>query len=358
MRIMHLISQTRVGGAENFAFTLCEELARRGHDVSLVANRMNGSLFERQTSQNLRIRALSRRNRMDPRILSFLTREMREFKPQVLHSHNFQANTWARTLGLFYPKLDIICHEHAGRKSEQRLHRTLIDAILFRRCSTIFTVNEEIRNFLDYKCRLPARSLVVLPNGIDIDKFTENPDVERNPKEAVCVARFNDVKNHRGLVSAWSRVVASEPSARLTLVGDGILRQAIEKQVNDLGLWNNVHFAGLQSDVRPYLWRASLFVMFSRREGMPVSLLEAMACGLACVCTKVGGIPTMIGEGVGRLVQPGDIKNMAAVVTDLMADQTTCRRLGTLARERVASRYSLSACVDLIEQKYSDHLVG
>ena len=140
MRVVQLIAQNTIGGAETVGYTISVELARRGHDVLLLANRDNGPLFERERPSNMQVKAIDRKSRLDPRILSFLIGSIKEFRPDILHSHNFESNTWARSLGFLFPGLPVICHDHSGRKSNQPTHRIWIDRLLFRRCAAVFAV--------------------------------------------------------------------------------------------------------------------------------------------------------------------------------------------------------------------------
>lgn len=354
MRIVQLVSQTTVGGAESFGFVLSRELARRGHEVLLLANRANGPLFEREKPAGLTTRALPRTSRLDPRILSFLVGSIRHFRPDLVHSHNFSANTWARFLGLLFPRLAIVCHDHSGRKLAQGAGRDLIDRLLYRRCRAVFAVSEELGAHLRDRHLVPEKILRVLPNGIDIAAFTPPPGITRRATDAVCVASLTPVKNHEGLLHAWRDVARELPEARLILVGDGPLRDDLKRQAGELGIEDRVRFAGFQKDVRELLWGSSIFVLPSHREAMPLALLEAMASGLACVVSEVGEMPSILKGGTyGRLVPPGDTAALTAALRELLADPPLAVELGQRARDEVRSRYSLEACVDEIETAYN-----
>jgi glycosyltransferase involved in cell wall biosynthesis len=356
VRVIQLISQTMIGGAEGFGFTLSAELARRGHDVLLLANRANGPLFDRGCPARMSTRALGRRNRMDPRILSFLIGSILRFRPDVLHSHNFEANTWARCIGLLFPRLIVVCHDHSGRKAKQRLHRIWLDRILFRRCAAVFAVSAELGDLLRRRHRVPDGKLHVLPNGIDVHGYTPPAGAPSRPTDGiVCVASLTKVKDHATLLGAFARVSAARSTARLTLVGDGPLRAELQEQVERLGLGDAVIFAGVQTDVRPFLWAASIFVLASEREAMPLSLLEAMASGLASVATEVGEIPEILQNGrCGKLVSPGDRDALAAALLQMIEDTGARHASARASRERVESAYSLKACVDRVEAAYRE----
>lgn len=353
MRILQLIPQTVIGGAEGFGFTLSAELARRGHEVLLLSNRANGPLFTREHPPGLRTEALRRTTRLDPRILTFLIGAILRFRPHVIHAHNFEANTWARCLGLLFPRLIVVCHDHSGRKARQRRHRVWMDRILFRRCAAVFAVSAELGDLLRTRHRVPDRVLRVLPNGIDVQGYTRPAAAGGPAGGIVCVASLSKVKNHAVLLDAFARVRAACPGARLTLVGDGPLRADLEAQAERLGIRAAVEFAGVRPDVRPFLWGASVFVLASEREAMPLSILEAMAAGLACVASAVGEIPAIFGGGAaGVLVPPGDTDALAGALVHLLRDSAARDAIAHAGRARVEEHYSLRACVDTIEAAY------
>ncbi len=355
MRIIQLIAGTAIGGAESFAFEVASELARRGHEVLLLSNRDDGPLFRRARPSGMRVRALARRGRLDPRIVSFLAGSIRSFRPDVIHSHNFEANTWARAIGCFFPRATIVCHEHSGQKIRQPAHRDRLDRLLYRRCGAVFTVSEELKRLVLERRLAAPRRVAFLPNGILLERFAPPQGTRRDEPLVTCTANLTPVKNHAVLLRAWRAVLGAHPDARLTLLGDGPLREDLMRRAREDGIEGSVEFAGLKADVRPFLWRSAVFVLPSTREGLPLSMLEAMAAGLPCVASRVGGIPAALGDGeAGILVAPDSPEEMARALVSLLADPVRREKLGRCGRNRVAERYSLEACVDVIERTYRE----
>lgn len=170
---------------------------------------------------------------------------------------------------------------------------------------------------------------------------------------AVCVASLTEVKNHATLLRAWAVVRRSLPHARLTLAGDGPLRESLRQQVQDLGIEEGVAFAGLLDDVRPPLHAASVFVLPSSSEALPLSLLEPMAAGCAPVASAVGGIPDVIEDGVtGRLVPPGDATALSEALLATLQEAASGAALGERARASIVRRFGLTAWLDRIEEIY------
>jgi glycosyltransferase involved in cell wall biosynthesis len=212
-----------------------------------------------------------------------------------------------------------------------------------------------------------AEHIVHIPNGIDTGKF--RPDPERRPdsnqlaRVIICVARLKFSKGIDVLLHAWGRMM-HEPSGwrtnlkpKLCLVGDGNLLSQLEHIAKELDIRESIEFLGLREDVVDLLQRAWGFVLPSRWEGMPNALLEAMACGLPCVATRVSGSEDIITHGInGLLVEPEQPVELAQALRDLIEDTDLARRLSVEARATVIGHYRLSSVVEECEKLY-DNLV-
>jgi glycosyltransferase involved in cell wall biosynthesis len=194
-----------------------------------------------------------------------------------------------------------------------------------------------------------------IPNGVDTDHFRPAGDQERTAIRrelqlagaplAIFAGRLVTEKGIDKLIDAWPRVLRSLPDAQLLLVGEGAERPALEIRVRQLSLAHRVRFIASQADVAPYLRAADAFVLPSYAEGMPIALLEAMACGLPCIATAVGGSTQLIDDGVtGRLVPPGDTSALAGSLIEALSGGVAER--GRQARERIVATYSLDIVTD------------
>jgi glycosyltransferase involved in cell wall biosynthesis len=163
----------------------------------------------------------------------------------------------------------------------------------------------------------------------------------------ISVGRLAPVKNYALLIRAMDDL----PNAKLILVGDGPLKDDLEHQVKALGLAHRVHFMGERHDVPALLHASDLFVMSSDNEGVSKALLEAMALGLPCVATAVGGNPeVVIDEVTGWLFQKNDRHGLVERVQRLVGDPDLMMRMGNAGAQRTRDCFSMDACV----QKYLD----
>jgi glycosyltransferase involved in cell wall biosynthesis len=153
----------------------------------------------------------------------------------------------------------------------------------------------------------------------------------------VHVARFDPVKRHADVVAAARLVRAAYPNAVFVLAGNGPLLASVQDLAHDLP---GVRFVSNVPDIAALLRAASIFVLPSEHEAAPFALLEAMACGLACICTRVGGMPAMLADGSGEpsglLVPRGDPAVLAAAIRRLLGDAGLRDALGARARARAA----------------------
>lgn len=193
----------------------------------------------------------------------------------------------------------------------------------------------------------------LVPNGVDVDFWSAAP---RDPSETptlVTAGRLERVKGFDVLLDAFAEVRERAPSARLVLAGDGAERASLIARARELGVLEGVEFAGhlAPHELRARLARASVFVLPSRSEGMPLALIEAMAAGVPVVATRVGGVPEVVHSGTGRLVEPERPPELARAVLDVLRDDALARHLSKEGRAR-AEAFSRTKTHDAYERVF------
>jgi glycosyltransferase involved in cell wall biosynthesis len=206
----------------------------------------------------------------------------------------------------------------------------------------------------EHNFRLPDIQLI--PNGVDITRFRPacvDTSLDERAQVVVCVSGLRYEKGIDVLLQAWHLVHKQAPQARLIIVGDGSLQSQLERMAEALSIADSVEFTGLQSDIPAQLHRGSLAVLPSRWEGMPNALLEAMACGLPCVATRVSGSEDIIQHGVnGLLVEPEDYQGMAQALLTLVRNPALIQEYGCAARKTIERNYSSEQIVDKYVELY------
>jgi glycosyltransferase involved in cell wall biosynthesis len=219
-------------------------------------------------------------------------------------------------------------------------------------CKRTICVSRKLRDCLVEDFGFPAWKLKTVYNGISVSEFVPSESrryevrarlgLGRDEFTLVCVARLNQQKGIDILIQAMARVLRDGVPCKSLIVGDGPLRDELMEQVREMGLSGHVFFEGFHEDVRPYLQASSAFILTSHMEGLPLSLLEAMACGLPSIVTDVGGNAEVITHGVhGLIVRPGSIDAVAEAITYLATHPQERAQMARMARTRVCDAFDI-----------------
>ncbi len=234
--------------------------------------------------------------------------------------------------------------------------------LLFHRVHAVVVIlSTRMKDYLvAHDFNLPGLRLI--PLGVDITRFhPARGDIasDERAQVVICIARLSYQKGIDVLLQAWHLVHEQAPQAQLIIVGDGPIRDQLQSMARALDIANSVEFAGVQSDVVVHFHRSNLSVLPSRWEGMPNVVLEAMACGLPCVVTRVSGSEDLIQHGVnGLLVESEDYQGMAQALLTLLRDFALAQEYGNVARATIEQHYSLEHVIDIyveLYQRIADH---
>ena len=232
-----------------------------------------------------------------------------------------------------------------------------------------FVANSEaVRRVVMETEKVAPERIEVIPNAVDAIRFRPPREGEREatrvrlglaPDVPVvgCVANLRPVKGHDTLLAAFAGVRAHLPSARLVLVGEGVEEERLRAQAEELGISGAVSFLGRRRDVAELMRAFDVVALASRSEGFSNALLEAMASGVPCVATDVGGNRELLEDGAcGRLVPAGDAEALAAGLVEVAADRGVRERMGREARQRVTARFAPEVVRDLWYGLYEERL--
>jgi glycosyltransferase involved in cell wall biosynthesis len=238
--------------------------------------------------------------------------------------------------------------ERLGKPVVQ-LTRSLLQSI----GASVIVLSSRMQRYLtEQDFHLPGTHRI--PNGVDITRFTPpRISLDARAQVVVCISRLSYEKGIDVLLQAWHLVHKQAPQARLIIVGGGPIQARLERLAQALDNLGSVEFAGAQSDIQAQLHRGSLAVLPSRWEGMPNAVLEAMACGMPCVATRVSGSEDIILHGVnGLLVEPEDYQGMAQALLTLLRDPGLVQKYGQAARATIEQHYSLEDITDTYIELY------
>ena len=217
----------------------------------------------------------------------------------------------------------------------------------------VIAVSEQVKRNVITNFHVPVRMVTVIPNATKTDvvkvdekslrAFDEEWSIPTGSQVVACVASLVKVKGHDILLSAWKQVIYHFPQAVLILTGDGPLKKRLQSQCKQLGIAQCVRFLGYVDDISIIYSRASLVVLASRSEGLPLCILEAFAYGLPAVATAVSGTPEIVmPEKTGLLVEPDNPEQLAQAIMRLLSDTQLRQQLGQAGRHLVVEKYSAS----------------
>lgn len=205
---------------------------------------------------------------------------------------------------------------------------------------------------------VPQEKIDVIPNGIDPALFPPR-EYSSRPRRIALVACLREEKRIDLLINAAPRILSHYPDAEFLIAGDGSCRDQLVALAHETGAFGRFRFLGHRDDIPAVLAQADLFVLPSRSEAFPNSIIEAMASGLPVVATAVGGIPELVAHGrTGRLVPSGDVEALAGAVLDLLADPARAEEFGRAGRSRIEQTYSFDRMVGQFEDLYLTELAA
>ncbi len=258
-------------------------------------------------------------------------------------------------------------HTRPGPTAQEPRLRATVDgwsAWLSRR---LVAPSEEMAAAFREAFHLPRGRFRVIPNapaaqpappGFDREGFRRALGGDDTRRLVVTIARLQREKGVADLIVAAGRLRDRFEGLRFAVAGSGAEEDSLRRQVEEAGLADTVQLLGTRSDVGSLLAAADVFCLPSHREGLPISLLEAMQAGLACVATRVGGIPDLVSDGVdGLLVDPADVDDLVMALDRVLRDADLTNAMGTRARVLVAERYSIAAAAAAYAELY-DELAG
>jgi glycosyltransferase involved in cell wall biosynthesis len=369
MNILFLTTHLNIGGISSYLLSLSSGLRKRGHSLFVASSggELEGSLQSAGvTCLRIPINTKSEIN------LPKLVRSYRMLRPFIaehtiglLHSHTRVTQVLGCAVSR-YARIPHISTCHGFFKN--RFSRRMFPCWGKR----VIAVSESVQEHLVQDFGLNGKTIRLVYNGIDADRFAAcsalSSEKKTEKKKAAgiheglvvgIVARLSDVKGHRYLIEAMSIVVKKIPLAQLLIVGDGKMRDELKALTVSLGIQKNVFFVPSVKDTVTVFSIMDVFVMPSLKEGLGLSLMEAMACGLPVIGSDIGGIRNLIRDGEnGLLVKAGDSIALSGAILELLADKTKAAVLGKNAKNFISRKFSLEKMSGETEAVYREVVEG
>jgi glycosyltransferase involved in cell wall biosynthesis len=354
MLIVELVDSLQIGGTERMVVNLSLGLAARRHRVVVVCLRGSGPLEKPLQAAGIEVVALHKPEGVDFSTARRLTRLVKDRGVDVVHTHNPLVHHYG-VIAARLASIPVVSTVHGLNNLEKLGKSSLVYLATSPFTQRIVVVCGMAREFFLDRLPLPRKKFSVVYNGIPVEPFLQLPRKAPSGEFVFgTIGRLVPIKDHESLLNAFLRLSGKHPRCRLEILGDGPLRAELERRSETLGLSGRVFFRGANSDVRDFLTSLDAFVLSSKSEGLPMTILEAMAGGLPIVATAVGGIPEVVdGVGCGWTAPPcnpaalADAMELALLAPDL-------REKGQRGRAAAAAGFSLekmSADYELLFQK-------
>ena len=351
VRVCEVVSGDLWAGAEVMAATLIPRLqGRNGLNVRTVLFN-EGTLARRLRDWGLGVEVFDEAALGSLRLVGRLRSFFREFQPQVIHSHGYKEQITATLAASKVPHvrtLHGLPEPHVGWASiKMRVYRGLEKWAIHRRTRYLVYVSQESMERLKKTGRAEK---VLIHNGIDLGEIPANPDRPALRRELRlskgipligAVGRLVPVKNLSSLLTAALILGGKDKRVHVVIVGDGPERMALQKKRDGLGLTRRVVFLGHRHDIHQVIAGLDVLVMPSLHEGLPMTLLEAMALGVPVVASRVGGIVEALGEMAEACTVPSnDSASLAAKIWELLSNPTLREQYADWGIKRVREAFT------------------
>jgi glycosyltransferase involved in cell wall biosynthesis len=371
IRILQLVTSLEPGGLENGVVNLANQLDPLRFETSIACLERVGE-FARRLGGKTSLTCLAKPPGFRFSAISKLARIISRTRPDIIHTHNLGPLIYGTLANLASGNSAVVLQgEHAQlRPDEKTTKRLLMRKICYQCCGMIHTVSSGLRGDLVAN-GFPGSKIRVVLNGVDCNRFSPATDGERKalrkqhslPEDSLVVGivgRFGAFKGHSTLLHGFGQLAAEHPRLQLLMVGDHgpekehVLELAAASPYRDRIVW-----CGFQSDPADFYRMMDLLVVPSENEGLSNALLEAMACGVACLAHPACGANEVVAEGINGMLRPmADADQLASAIRAAIADPLRLRELGSQARRTAEEGFSMAAMLSGYGQLYEEICCG
>ncbi len=361
-RILHLYETCGPGGAEKVIVDIVRGLDPDKYHSTVVLL-VEGWLTHQLKNAGVSPIHLPQRGAFDPRTVLELLRLVRNCRIDLIHAHEFFTNALGFLVATL-ARIPIIATVHGKSYYTDKSRRILAYRILARYADCFVSVSEDLENFLAKTIGIPASRITTVYNGIDLNQYAANGrSLEKRLELGLkatspivgTVGSLYPVKGHTYLLQALRDILKCHPETMLLLIGKGELQDVLRDEARAYGIYEQVRFLGFREDIKELLEIIDIFVLPSISEGLPLSLLEAMAMAKPVVATRVGGIPEVVIHGqTGLLVPPWNSRFLAEGILFLLRNSHVAKQMGGKGREQIAKMFTFKQTIARYEQLYSE----
>lgn len=363
--VVHIIYRLDIGGLETVLVEFINRCQEDEFKHVILCLTDFTSFKNRIRNKNIKVIALHKKPGNDIGAFFNIFSLLKSIKPEVVHTYNISCLEYQ--LAAFLARIHLRIHAEHGRDNSDiygenkkyNLLRKVMDWVVHY----WVPVSEDLKNWLIEKVKIPEKKVILIHNGVDLETFNLGRQCTTDRREFVVgtVGRLDAVKDHKNLIVAFSQVYEKFKqdgvSLRLKIVGEGVERLSLEKLIAKLALENFIELQGAKENIAEILNGFDVFVLSSRAEGIPMTVLEACSSGLPVVATDVGGLREIIEENgsIGFLVPPEEPEALAEAICKYYNDADLIYQHGSLGKERMAEKFSLNKMTSEYLALYHDY---
>jgi len=361
LKVMHILSVLGFGGTEYGVVKLLNNLDPDRFDCSIVSLSQIKPDIETLVEPHVKLYCVPKEGKYNYRGIMNLVMLARRNNVDIVHTHNWATYFYGFCMAVCIRGLALVHGEHGRDQCEWILPRKryYLLKLFTMRTKQLIAVTKDIRDSMVLKWKIPEPSVRIIENGVDLDRFKLSKSVIEKKKHDIGISGdsivignigvLRDVKNHGLLFNAFKGIRGEFPNCILLIIGDdphGNRKEMYIKQVEELGIAENVVFLGQRTDIPELLGCMDIYVNMSLFEGMSNTILEAMASRLPVVASNVGGNPELVSHEVSGLLFPsGDLQGLIDALKKLLLHKELRIRMAERGHETIMSKHSLDKMI-------------
>ncbi|MDD3229655.1 MAG: glycosyltransferase [Oscillospiraceae bacterium] len=354
-KVLVVLPEMQTGGGQRMAVEIAAHIRDENLRIKIISlYPPQGTVVEALAEgYGLDVCHLKKHKGIDFGVVLRLYKAIKAFQPDVIHAHLRVMPYLLLPMCMTGVRLRYYTAHSLAEKDANGIKQVIM-RFAFRHCHVQpVAISPMCRRSLTQTYGIPAERIPCIYNGIDIKRFAgANECTDHTPFRFSAIGRLSAEKNYTMMLGAFSSIHQLFPHSELVIMGDGELREAIMHQCDELKIRDAVRFTGNVPDVEKYLWRSDAYLMSSDYEGLPLTVLEAMAAGLPIISTKAGGVVDVVEhEKNGLLVDCGDQEGLIHAMKRLIQSPELCRQFSTHSAE-LAKKYSIQACAEQYKALY------
>lgn len=362
-KILHVVLSMAVGGAERLVYDMVRHPCFAGNKPIVCCLDSIGELGVELKTQGFLVYCKQRSPGLDWQVIPWLRRIILEEQVDIIHAHQYTPLFYTVPAAFFAGRKKVVYTEHGRFYPERKSwKRALVNPMLAYGVGHLIAISKATAQAMADYDHFPLDRIKIIHNGIDtsqmqptFDKAGKRQSLGLSPSSRVLgtAARLNTIKNMPMMLRGFKLVLAQIPDLYLLIAGQGEELAYLQALAKELAIDTRVKFIGLRFDLPEIYQLFDVFLLTSFSEGISITLLEAMACGIPAVVTDVGGNPEVVVAGETGFLVPVDNDHLFAErIIEVLTNQELAKKMSILSQKRVEEEYSISRMLHGYQQLY------